>query len=444
MRLRLQNIRKAFAAAMCVCISLFAFQAPVGASAPASEAGLNSLPGGGAYVMHRDGLATTAAMELWFRAPSAGSDAKYPGISRLAITALAASRPAHGTSLTELVERLGGTLTISVYPDIVMVGASVPSWDAPQVLRTLTTTYFNPQISAEGLKTAVRDCAIAGAETRFDAERTLQDALFAQLFSAGPARYPPTPAAAADFTKIPSNAVKAFAAHAFRQNNVVLSLAGAVDAPLLANVRSGTATGPPMDPAYDSTRAASPGTSTKSSYVAGFGYAWAGPPIADTKAATALDFIADYAFDNEHGTLARDIQKTNADAFVNGQFITLHDPGVLLLTVSGANSPAVRQQVDRALQALTQPMDRSAFEAARNAFEYHIFNQTQTPLSRADNFGWYAAEGNAAYAPGAVSGEYVKAVQSLDPGFIAQIARTYLQHPAVVQLLSVQQKGTST
>jgi hypothetical protein len=199
-----------------------------------------------------------------------------------------------------------------------------------------------------------------------------------------------------------------------------------------------------MTPPLDSKVAATPGSTTKSAYVSGVGFAWAGPPISDSKSATALDFVADYLFDTDHGTLARAIQKANPDVFVNGQFITLHNPGVLLLTVSGANSAAIRRQVLDAVAAMEKPMDAKAFEAARTAFEYHLLSQTQTPLSRADNFGWYAVEGNAAYAPGAASGDYFKAVESLDPNFIAQTVHAYLEHPAMVQLLSTDQKGTTT
>jgi hypothetical protein len=201
--------------------------------------------------------------------------------------------------------------------------------------------------------------------------------------------------------------------------------------------------GAPMDAPVDSTVASAPGSTTKSGDVSGVGFAWSGPSIADAKADTALDFVADYLFDSDYGTLARAIQRANPKAFVNGQFITLHNPGVLLVTIAGVDSPAIRQQVQDAIASLQHPMSSHDFEAARNAFEYHIFHDTQTPMERADNFGWYAAEGNPEYAPGAPSGAYLKAVESLDPGFVAQVVRKYLQHPAMVQLLSGSQKGTS-
>jgi predicted Zn-dependent peptidase len=424
-------------------MSLFAFHPAYASAQSSAYQTMGSLPGGGTYVLRRDDLAQTSAMELWFRAAADGDNGSSPGISRLALTSIAASKPPHGTSLTELVTNLGGTLSINVYPDIAMIGVSVPSWDAPPVLRALTSAYFTPSITNEGYKNALRDCAVAAAETRFDAERILQDALFAQVFASGPAHSPPIPSSAADFTKIPQDAVKAYAQRAFRQSNAVLSLAGAVNAQLLSGVR-GAAAGAPMSAPLDSTLAGAPGSTTKSAYVSGVGFAWVGPPISDPKSATALDFIADYLFDTDHGTLARTIQKSNPDAFVNGQFITLHNPGVLLLTVSGANTPAIRRQVTDAIAAMQKPMDAKAFQDARTAFEYHLLSQTQTPLSRADNFGWYAAEGNASYAPGAASGDYFQAVNSLDPNFVAQAVRTYLQHPATVQLLSTDQKGTTT
>jgi len=429
-------------AAMCLCTSLFAF-APSRAAASTQFESSGTLPGGGTYVVSSDPLAATAAIELWFRAPSAGSNNAYPGIARLALAALAASSPPHGTSLAQLVNRMGGSLSLTVYPDIAMVGVSVPFWDATQALRALTSAYFAPAISSEGLKSALRDCAIAAAQGRFDSDRVMQDALFSELFAAGPAHVAPIPDSASAFARIPEDQVRAFAARAFRQGNAVLSIAGAAGTQLLADVR-GAAASSSADPPYDSPLSNAPGSMDRSGALQGFGLAWAGAPISDQKAATALDFIADYLFDSDHGTFAKAVQAARPDAFVSGQFITLHNPGVLLVVVSGANTPELRAQLSDAVAATKKPMDEKTFTAARSAFRYHLLSQTQTPMSRADNLGWYAAEGNAAYAPGAGSGEYLNAVEALDPGYVAQTARTYLQRPAAVQLISTGQKGTAT
>ena len=439
------GLRRVKAAAICLSISLLAFNAAAHAAAQTSNVAgqqTGSLPGGGAYILHRDTTAPTVAIELWYRAPGAGYDNANPGISRLAITAVAASAASHGTSLAELVTRVGGSLSINVYPDIAMVGASVPSWQASSIIRALTNAYFAPSISDDGLKAALRDSAIAATEAHFDSDRILQDSLFSHIFSAGPAHYPPIPPSAQDFAKIPASDVKAFAARAFRRANTVMTLTGSVDPKWLGNV-SAAAGGAPADAPIDSALSNTNVDVTQTSQVGGVGFAWIGPPIADARAATAMDFIADYLFDGDHGTVAAAVRKKQSDAFVNGQFITLHNPGILLVTVSGGSSAALRSGVLDGVTGMQQPLDRETFDAARTAFEYHILSQTQTPSSRADNFGWYAAEGNAAYAPGDESLQYLQAAQSLDPGYVAEIVRKYLQHPAIVQLLTAPRGATT-
>ncbi len=435
---------QAVARAICASISLFALTVAASGQTPAPGVQqTGTLPGGGTYIVRRDETSPTVAVELWYRAPAAGYDSAYPGIARLALAAVAASAPAHGTSFAEHVTRVGGTLSINVYPDIAMIGASVPSWQAASVLRALTTAYFSASISQDALKAAVRDTAIAAAASHFDAERLLQDAMFERLFSAGPAHYPPIPDSVQAFAKIPAQAVRAFATRAFRRDNAVLALSGGVDSNWLAQVPAPPVneTAGAQDGVIDSTLSRASVDAAKPAQVGGIGIAWVGPPIADPKAATAMDFIADYLFDADHGTVATAMRKANADAFLNGQFITLHDPGVLLVTVSGDGAGAFRSAVLDAANSAQQPLDARTFEAARNAFVYNILSQTQTPTARADNFGWYAAEGNAPYAPGDASGEYLQAAQSLDPGYVAQTARKYLQHPAIVQLLSSPHAG---
>ncbi len=442
-------LRRQFCRVACV---LFACAAAGGLSHGMARAAApdlqqtGTLSGGETYIVRRNVTVPTAAIELWYRAPGAGYDNAAPGISRLAIAAIAASAPEHGTSLAELVTRIGGTLSFNVYPDIAMVGVSVPSWQVPAAIRALTSAYFTQSITDSGLKAAVRDSAIAAAETRFDSDRLLQDALFEHLFSAGPAHYPPTPYTAQDFAKLSKSDVQAFAARAFRRSNAIVALTGSVAAQWASYVAPASAaqSGARADAPFDSTVSAAPVNVTQSAQVGGVGFAWLGPPIADTRAATAMDFIADYLFDADHGTVARALRRSDSPALAGGQFITLHDPGVLLVTLAGGSNQALRAAVGDGVATMQQPLDAQTFAAARNAFEYHILSQSQTPVSRADNFGWYAAEGNAGYAPGDASATYIKAAESLDPGYVAQIARKYLQHPAVVQLLSTPRAGTAT
>lgn len=376
-----------------------------------------------------DRTAGTTAIELWFRVPSSGFDLKSPGIARLALAAAAASRPAGGgSSLSEIVTRLGGSLSLEVYPDISMVGASVPATSASSVLAAMRAAYFTPAITAAGMKAAAADSAIAAAQQPFDSARLLQDALFAQLFSAGPAHYAPIPDAGA-FANISQSDVQAFAARGFAAQNAIYSLAGNVGGLMTQNTTVALA-----NPPLDSTRAPAPAETNVSARVTGLGLGWTGPPISDTRAATAMDFVADYLFDPDRGVVSQAL-RSQPDVFANGQFVTLHDPGVLLVTVAGPKAASVQQNVLDAVSSLQRPLDAAAFAAARQAFLYHILSQTQTPVQRADNAGWYAAEGNAQYAPGDASGIYLQAASSLDPAFVAQTVRTYLQHPAIVHLI---------
>ena len=132
-----------------------------------------------------------------------------------------------------------------------------------------------------------------------------------------------------------------------------------------------------------------PASTTTAGAVDGVGLAWVGPPIADQKAATALDFVADYLFREQTGVVSRVLDRADSDALVVGQFITLHDPGVMVVTIGGSNEKQTEKRVLEALGALQQPLDAQTFNAAREAFLYHVATDTQTPQERADNLGWY-------------------------------------------------------
>lgn len=413
------------------------FRAARGAAAVLClAAALNAPARAQLLTVHSDPTVATTAIELWYRVPAAGYDLKSPGIARLALAAVAASKPPGGSSVSEIVNRLGGSLSIEVYPDIAMIGASVPAASSASVLRAMTGAYFSGQITDAGLKAAAQDSAIVAAQQPFDSARTLQDALFARLFADGPAHYAPVPDAAAFATLAPSD-VRAFATRAFRAGNAVISLGGNA-----AAVAQAPPVSPALDPPFDSKLAAQVVETTVSARSAGLGVAWAGPGISDTRAATAMDFVADYLFDPDHGTLPQSI-RGRSDVFVTGQFITLHDPGVLVVTMSGGTASGLQQNVLDAVAGMQKPLDATTFARAQKAFVYHILSQIQTPVARADNAGWYAAEGNAQYAPGNDSGTYLAAAASLDPQFVAQAVRTYLAHPVIVHLIQ-STPGTSS
>ncbi|MGZ3497124.1 MAG: insulinase family protein [Vulcanimicrobiaceae bacterium] len=438
---------KTAAAAICVGISLLSFSPPSARAAAEVPQESGQLPGGGAYVVNRDGTVGNAVIELWFRAPGAGYEGTQPGMSRLAITAVAASRPApHDTSLAEAVKYAGGRLSINAYPDIVSVGVSVPAASAGKIVRAMTHTYFVSNVSADGLKDAQRDAAVAVAEKRFSADRTIHDLLLTQLFASGPAHFPATPDSMSGIERISLDDVRAFARRAFRRANAVLTIAGNVDPGVTASVweEQAASDGASMDAPFDSQPASAPQDKTQPGAAPGAGLAWLGPAIVDTRAATALDFIADYLFNTDSGLVTKAADEIDPDSFVNGQFVTLHNPGVMLVTISSSKAATVRQKVLDAIDTLAQPLDAHAFAAARNAFEYHILSDVQTPVNQADNFGWFTAEGNPRYAPGDASQTYIHNVESLDPQFVAQVVRTYLKHPTVVEVTAAGHPQDST
>ncbi|HLX25733.1 MAG TPA: hypothetical protein VKR05_01970, partial [Candidatus Cybelea sp.] len=273
---------------------------------------LGSLPRGGSYVLDPDPTVGTAAIGLWFRAPGAGYDSATPGISDLAATAAAVAPLASGRSLYELVHTLGGDLNIEVYPDIVGITAAVPASAARRVVAAMTAAYFAPAIDEKAVKTARANAAVLGVQQRYEADSTLHDLLFKQIFAAGPAHYPALPTSVAQITSMSAAQVDAFAKRAFRAENSVLALAGNVDETSITAVTDGRGSGT-MDPPFDSPLTSTPVSATATGSVDGVGLAWIGPPISDEKAATALDFVADYLFRDETGVVMRALDQAKSD-----------------------------------------------------------------------------------------------------------------------------------
>jgi predicted Zn-dependent peptidase len=392
-----------------------------------------TLPRGGTYVIDPDSTIASAAIGLWFRAPGAGYDNATPGIADLAATAAAVAPLASGKSLFALVHSVGGELNVEVYPDIVGIATVVPASAARRVVAAITAAYYAPAVDDAAVKTARANAAVLGVQQRYEADATLHDLLFKQIFADGPAHYAPLPISVAQITSVSTAQISAFAKRAFRSENSILALSGNVDASSLTAVTDGGGAGR-MDPPYDSTLAAPPTSATTSGLIGGIGLAWVGPPIADEKASSALDFIADYLFRDETGVVTRALDQSASDASVVGQFITLHNPGVMVVTIGGDHADKVRDRVLGALSALRTPMDAQTFNAAREAFLYHVASDTQTPQERADNLGWYGVEGNLVYAPGIVDGTYGRSVRALDAAYVADVVKQYLATPVVVNM----------
>lgn len=399
-----------------------------GADAPAPATG--TLPGGGTYIVRPAAGAAVAAISLWYRAPAGGfGTPAIPGLGRIAASAVAASAPVTGTSLARFVRQVGGRLTIDTYPESVAVSVIVPADRAAEAVQALTRSYFAPVLTDAGLAVARQDVLEDQTIRGFNHDAALTDAMYAALFASGPAKIPPF-GSSQTFATLGTDVVRAYAERAFRPANAVLVATGSVDASVLSAAlpgRTGAAPGPE-----------SPQPEVLASPVAavqvqgpepGFGLAWAGPPIADEREATAFDFIADYLFYPSTGVIQAAVGATGASLV--GTFVTYHDPGVFLLSSVGGDQTATRSAVNDGLRTIRAPLAPAAFEAARRRFVYHILSDSGTPAALADTFGWYAVEGNPTYAPGegGAAGRYLAAAASLTPEFVAATAAKYLDQP---------------
>jgi predicted Zn-dependent peptidase len=340
---------------------------------------------------------------------------------------VAASQPITGTPLGAFVNRLGGRMEISAYPESVSVSLLVPADRAAAAITALTRSFFAPVLTDAGLQAARRTVAEEAAIRSLGNESAIEDSLYTALFAAGPDRQPPFPPPAA-LDGVTLAQVRAYAERAFRPANAVLVLSGAVTPELTAAALTGRQDAPVTAEAAAPNLIASPAPVTVQGTDAGFGLAWAGPPIADEAAATAFDFIADYLF-GEGGALQ--IAAAAAGTTLDGTFVTYHDPGVFLVTATGGNVLATRRALVAALAAIQKPLPPGEFERARREFTYRLLSRAQTPDLVADNYGWYTVEGGSAYTPGenGAAGRYLQAVAALTPASVAAAAAHYLDRP---------------
>ena len=389
-----------------------------------------TLPGGGTYLIRPQGGADVVAVALWYRAPAAGFGTDtVPGLGRLAASAVAASQPITGTSVSQFVRQSGGRLSISAYPESISISLLVPADRGADAVKALTRSFFAPVLTDTGLMLARRNVLEDGAIRDYDHGAQITDAIYAALFASGPAKIPPF-GSTASYATAPIDQVTAFAERAFRPANAILVITGAADASILAAAlpgREGAAAG--AETPVPETLAGVVGPVQAPGAEPGFGLGWAGPPISAEREATAFDFIADYLFYPDSGVVQKAVRDSGSS--VVGTFVTYHDPGVFLLTSSGGNQTVVRAAVDAALTTIRQPLDAATFSAARNQFIYHILSDGETPSALADTYGWYAVEGNASYAPGedGTAGQYLAAAASLTPEFVAATAAKYLDRP---------------
>jgi predicted Zn-dependent peptidase len=396
-------------------------------NADVPPASTGSLSGGGTYILRPLAGAPVAAIALWYRAPSSGfGSPAIPGLGRLAASAVAASTPVTGTPLARFVRQVGGRLTIAAYPESISISVLVPAGRAAEAVQSLTRSFFAPVLTDDGFALARQDLLEALTVRNFNHDAALTDAIYASLFASGPDKIPPF-GTTATYAPVTADVVRAYAQRAFRPANAVLVATGDVDPTVLAAAlpgRAGAAPGPedPQPEVVSNTLA----PVRLIGLDAGFGLGWAGPPIASEREATAFDFIADYLFYPQTGIVQQAASVTGASLV--GTFVTYHDPGVFLVSAVGGDETATRAAVDDGLRAIQAPLTPAVFEAARRRFIYHILSDSGTPSTLADTYGWYAVEGDAAYAPGdaGMDGRYLAAAAALTPEFVAATAAKYL------------------
>jgi predicted Zn-dependent peptidase len=183
--------------------------------------------------------------------------------------------------------------------------------------------------------------------------------------------------------------------------------------------------------------------STMLADVPGVALGWVGPPIADQRAATAMDFLSDYLADQHAGILAQAALRANAGSSLAGQFVTLENPGVFFVSATGADVvPAAMEKSlrDALAPVIDRPLSRDEFSRARNAYETRLLLQMDSPQGLADNYGWYFAQNAPGYAPSAtdasLGGRYFANASSLTADYVHDVARRYLGvAPIVITLV---------
>ena len=434
-----QRLRAAALGAFLLVATAPAEAAPADLPNLGANVTVGKLSAGGTVIVRPSQGAPVAAVELWYRAPSTGFGTKpLPSVARLSAQVVAASKPIVGDSLGKVVNDSGGRLTITVYSDSIAVAAVVPASAARAVVKSMTTAFFSPVVTDDGFRLAQHDVEEEALFTAFDPETVVRDAVFGQLFTAGPQHFPAL-GGPKDVSAIGISDVRSFATRAFRAPNATLVVSGNVDPSVAQAAVGGRGGESDVDPEAPSapTLADSIAPITKSFVQQSGGYGWVGPAISDQREATAMDFIADYLFRTDDGVVAKEVARKYPDAFLVGNFITLHDPGVMFVAYAGKDTDAVKAVVDTGFATVRLPLDGPAFASALAKFEYHMRSDLQTPTEIADNFGWYSVEGAPDYAPGANGddGAYFKAAATLTPDFVASVAQKYLaKEPVVVTM----------
>jgi len=378
----------------------------------------------------------TAAIEVWLGVPSDGYGESKPGIARLAALSIV-YEAFNGKSLRDLARDSSGQLTITVYPASSEIAIVVPSYDAPAVERALLDRVFHPAIDVKAFADARQRLAAQQAAYLGATDLVLRDAVFSVLFSSG-AYHVSSYGASSSLDQISIEDLRSFLSKGYVAGNAILVAAGDVDQAGVLRLAASQAPLPaPVTQVPAAVLAAKPGATIIANSQAdgsGVALAWAGPPISDERAATAMDFLSDYLLRPDYGVVAAAVKLKNPGISVGGEFVTLKNPGVFYVTASGPDVDAgltIRLLRDAMNGALAVALSGSQFARAIQAYRTHALRDNSDGAQTvADNFGWYFVHGAPAYSPSAtdanLSGDYFAQVAALTPQYVEEIARRYL------------------
>lgn len=414
----------------------------IAATAQALAPGERVRPNGLTTLVRRSPGSGAVAIELWVRCPSDGWTSTEPGIARLAAFSVSEAGSA-GKSLRDRVRAAGGDLSVSVFQTATEFAILAPPFAATELQDALLQSVFAHPIDDGALSAAKTRLAEQQAAASSTTVEVLREAAFGALYAAGPMHA--STFGDADSVKSASlDSVRQFAADSYVPANVIAVDVGNADTDALdARLGSATIAGGVAKTIPPSTPAAPPATplvlTPAQADVPGVALAWLGPPIADRRAATAMDFLSDYLADTRAGVLAGAATRAHAGIDFEGQFVTLQSDGAFLVSASGAgiDATAMVASIRSALApTIAHALGRADFARALSAYEARLLRQMDSPQSLADNFGWYFAEGAPAYAPSAtdltLGGEYFATAGSLTPDYVRDIAQRYLGGPPAI------------
>uniref|UniRef100_E6Q4B9 Peptidase M16 C-terminal domain-containing protein n=1 Tax=mine drainage metagenome TaxID=410659 RepID=E6Q4B9_9ZZZZ len=425
---------KRLAPALLACAVLLPTFACVRANAEPG-ASLGHLASGASYSFAVDPASPTAAIGLWLHVPASGYSFERPGIADLAAHALADAPILEGRSLREMVESVGGTIEIEPSPNLLGISIVVPKAEAPATVRALAEAYFTGTIDAKSLDEARHETSVRAVEERFNIENELQSRLFAALFTNGPMHAPVYPNSASSLDAIHLQQVRHYAERAFRPGNASLSFAGAVDASLLTQIAAVGRSG--NDAPIESPPVEGASTQSVQGSSPAIAIGFAGPPITSRDDATALDFVASALLDRELGRAL----PLPAGGVAVARFVTLQGTGVFTIFGVGKDPKKMESVLLNDLARLRTPLSRPRFDRLLRAFRFHLASAIDVPQGLADNLGWYAASGDAAYAPGLPGGQYARSILRLTPESVAAAVRRYLEHPTTILMTAVAEKS---